>query len=125
MIHVSVLLRVLKESLFTFVISLCHEPSTCRATSLTFTYRTFLTGALLVVVEIRATSKMPIAVVAGDSNVRKRARRSGRAIATRLVTDVRDFTCTRFVAHFTIVLPSHCPRKFSDHVIVSFDVIVQ
>ena len=75
-------------------------------------------------VETRANSKMPIAVVAGDSNVGERARRAGHAIAKRLITDVRDFTCKRFVARFTIVLLSHCRNTFSDHVIVSFDVNV-
>jgi len=89
-IHVSVLLTVLTESLFTFVISVRHEPSTCRETTFTFTHGTFLFSAPLMVGDTRAASKMPIAFGAGDSNVRERARRAGHAIATRLVADVRD-----------------------------------
>ena len=76
-------------------------------------------------VETLATSKMPIAVVAGDSKVGERARRASHAVATRLVTDVRDVPCTCFVARFTYVLLSHCPSKVGDHMIVSFEDIVQ
>jgi len=97
-IHVSVLLTVLAESLVTFVLSVRHEASTRYATPLSFAHGTLLFCALLVVVVVCASSKMPVAFGAGDSNVDERARWAGHPIAMRLVTDVRDFTCTRFVA---------------------------
>ena len=65
-------------------------------------------------------SKMPMAVVAVDSNIGEQARRAGHAIATRLVTDVRYVTSTCFVATFTHVLTSHGTSKICDHV-MSFD----
>jgi len=67
---------------------------------------------------------MSITVVAGDSNVGERARRAGHEVATRLVADVRDVSCTCFVAPFTHVLSIHGTGKVNDHVIMSFDIIV-
>ena len=74
--------------------------------------------------EIWGASKMSVAFVAGDSDLRVRARRTGRAIATRLVTDVCDVTCTRLITTFTHILLGHDGRKFDNHVIMSFDVVV-
>ena len=90
MIHFPILLTLLREALVTFVIFVRHNPSTRRATTLTFTYRFFRCGALLVVGETRAASKVPIAVVAAVSNVGECARRAGHAVATRLVAAVRQ-----------------------------------
>jgi len=77
-----------------------------------------------VVRETRGASKISVAVVAGDSDFRVRARRTGRAIATRLVTDVRDVTCTRLITPFTHILLGHGGRKIDNHVIMAFDVVV-
>ena len=77
------------------------------------------------VIETRATSKMPIAFVAGDSNVGDRARRAGHAVATLLVADVRDVTSTCFVPPFPRVLSSHGTCKICDRVIMYFDIMVQ
>ena len=77
------------------------------------------------VVETRATPKMSIAAVAGDSKFGESAQRSGHAIGTRLVEDLRDVTSTCFVAPFTHVLSSHGTSKFCDHAIISFDIIVK
>jgi len=60
-----------------------------------------------VVRETSGASKMSVAVVAGDSDLCVRARWTGRAIATRLVTDVRDVTCTRLITTFTHILLGH------------------
>ena len=67
---------------------------------------------------------MSVAVVAEDSDLRERARRTGRAIATRLVTDVRDVTRTRLITTFTHILLGHGSRKFDNHVIMEFDIVV-
>ena len=125
MIHVFVPLTVLTEPLVPFVRFVRHEPSTRRASPLTLTYGIFVHCALLVIVVACAASKMPVALGAGDSKVGERARRASHAVATRLVTDVRDVPCTCFVARFTYVLLSHCPSKVGDHMIVSFEDIVQ
>jgi len=122
--HIPILLTILTEALVTFVIFVRHDPSTSRATALTFTYK-FFQCALLVFGEIRATSEVPIAVIAGDSNFGERTRRAGHAVATRLVADVRDVPSTCFVAPFKCVLFRHGSSKFCDHMIVSFDIIIK
>ena len=74
--------------------------------------------------ETRGVSKMSVAVVAGDSDLRERAQRTGRAIATRPVTDVRDVIPTRLITTFTHILLSHGSRKVDNHVIMVFDIVV-
>ena len=61
MIHVSVLLTIIAESLITLVLSVCHEPSTRYATTLSFAEVNFLFSALLVVVVTCAVFKIPVA----------------------------------------------------------------
>jgi hypothetical protein len=56
-----------------------------------------------VVREKRAVSEMPITFSAGVASMRERARRTGHAVATRLITGVLDVACTRFVARVTDV----------------------
>jgi len=63
--------------------------------------------------------------MAGDSKLRECARRTDHAIATRLVADDGDVARTRLVAPFTHVLFGQGTGKFSDHVIMSFDIIIQ
>ena len=75
--------------------------------------------------ETCVTSKVPIPFCAGDSNARECARGTRHAVSTRLVAGVRDVSCTRFVAPLTHELSSHCPSKFSDHVIMPFDIVTQ
>ena len=96
MTYVFVLLTISTKSLITFVIFVRHEYSTRCATSFTFIYGFSLCGVLLVVSEIRPTSKMSVTFVAGESNVEERARRAGNAIAARLVTDVCYITPITF-----------------------------
>jgi len=93
-----VVITFLAESFITFVISVLHDTSTCRTTQLTLTHGFFCPCSLLVVGETRATSKIPIAVFEGESNVGDGTRRAGHAFATCLVADVRDVICTCLVA---------------------------
>ena len=69
-------------------------------------------------------SNMSVAVVAGDLDLHERAWRTGSAIATRLVTDVRDVTRTRLITTFTHILLGHGSCKVDNHVIMTFDIIV-
>ena len=78
---------------------------------------------MLVVCETRGVAKMPVAVVAGDSDLRERARRTGRGIAKRLVTDLRDVTRTCLITTFTHILLGHGTRKVDNHVIMAFDTL--
>jgi len=95
------MLTVLQESFVTFVLSVRHEPSTRRATQLSFAHGTFLLCALCFVVgETCAASKMPVTFGAGVPNIGERARRTDHAVATRLVTDVRDVTSTCYETTF-------------------------
>ena len=74
--------------------------------------------------ETREVSKMSVAVVAGDSDLCERAWRTGHAIATRLFTDVRDVTPSRFITTFTHIFLGHSSRKVDNHVIMAFDIVV-
>ena len=80
---------------------------------------------MLVFVVERMPSKMSIIFGAGESNMGERSRRAGHTVTTRLVASVGDVNCTCFFAPFTHVFSSHCPSKFCDHVIKSFDIIVE
>ena len=71
------------------------------------------------------TSKVPIAFRTEDYIARECARGAGHTVATRLVAGVRDNTCTRFVANFIYVSSIHGSSKKSDHVIMSFAIIVE
>ena len=75
--------------------------------------------------ETRGGSKVPMAVVAGDSNLRECTRWTDHAIATRLVPDVCDVAFTRLAGSFTNVLFGHGSGKFRYDVIMSFDLIVK
>jgi len=77
-----------------------------------------------VICETSGVSKMSVAVVSEDSDLRERARRTGRAIATRLVTDVRDVTPTRLIKPFTHILLGHGSRKVDNHVMLAFDIVI-
>jgi len=77
-----------------------------------------------VVREKRAVSEMPITFSAGVANMRERARRAGHAVATRLITGVRDVACTRFVACVIYVPSGHGSSKICDYVIVPFDIVI-
>jgi len=78
-----------------------------------------------VVGEIRAASEMPVTFGAGLANMGERARRTGHAVATRLVAGVSDVTCTLFVAPFQHELSSHGTCKICDYVIMTFDIVIQ
>ena len=82
MSEIFVLLTVDTETFVTFVFCRRRFPSTLLATPLTFAHRFLSRGGLLVVRETRGVSKISVAVVAGDSGLRERARGTGRAIAT-------------------------------------------
>ena len=75
--------------------------------------------------ETRVAFEMPVTFGARVAKLRERAQRASHAVATRLVAGVRDVTCTRFVARFTDVPSSRGSNKFSDHVIMSFDIIIK
>ena len=103
-----------------------HEPSTRRATPFTYAYRFFRCGAIpLLFGEKRVASKMSVPFDAGNSNFGDCARNAGHAVATRLVADVCDVTYTRLVATVTHLLSGRGSSKFSDHMIVSFSIIIK
>ena len=120
-----VLVTSLAESLVTFVLFSRHGPSASLATPLTFTHRFPIRCTQLVVRDTRGVSKVPMAVVAGDSNLRECARRTDHAIASRLVADVRDVAFTRLAASFTHVLFRHGTGKVRYDVIMLFDLIIK
>jgi len=112
------------ESFVTFVLFACHEPSANLATPLTFAHRFPIRLSKLVFREKRGVCKVPMAVVAGDSNLCEYARRTDHAIATRLVADVRFVAFTRIAASFTHVIFRHGTGKFRYDVIMLFDLVV-
>ena len=120
-----VLVTSVAVSVVSFVLFSHHGPSASLATPLTFTHRFPIPCAHLVVRETRGFSKVPMAVVAGDSNLRECARRNDHAIATRLVADVRDITFTRLAASFKHVLFRHGTGKFRYDVIMLFDLVIK
>ena len=63
MTNLFVLLTIVAEPLVTLLISERHDPSTRRATPLSFAHRTFLFSALLVVRETRAASKVSSLII--------------------------------------------------------------
>ena len=75
--------------------------------------------------EKRASSEMPVAFGAGIADMGESERGAGHVGATRLVADVRFVTFTQFVARFTNVTSSRGSSNVNDHVIMSFDIIVQ
>jgi len=75
--------------------------------------------------ETRAASEMSVTFDAAIANKRKRARVASHAVATSLIAVVRDVTCTRIIARFKNVPSSRGSSKVRDHMIVSFDIIVQ
>ena len=96
----SIRLTVSTKWLVTIVAVTRHDQSARCATSLTFAYGFYLCGNLLVVSEIRPTSKMSVTFVAGETNFGELARKANHAIAARLVTDVLfhsyKFCCTPY-----------------------------
>jgi len=72
-----------------------------------------------VVRETLEVSKISVAVVEGDSDICEYARQTVRAIATCLVTDVRDVTPTRLITNFTHIFLGHSSRKVVNHVIMA------
>jgi len=95
------------------------------ASPLTFAHRFPIRCTQLVFHETNGVSKMPMAVVVGDSKLRECARRTNHAIATRLVADVRVVPFTRLTASFTHVLFRHGTGKFCYDMIMSFDFVVK
>jgi len=106
-IHVFVLLTVIAESLVTFVISVRHDPSARRATSLSFAHGTFLFSAVFVVRETYVTSQMPVAFGTWEFE-RWRTRTEGLP-CNRYTSGrrLRDVSSKCFVAHFKHVPSSH------------------
>jgi len=115
------LLTGVTESFVQFVLFARHEASARLATPLTFAHRFPIRCAQLVVRETRGVSKVPMAVVAGNSNLRECARLTEHVIATRLVADVRDVAFTSLAASFTHVLFHDGTGKVRYYVIMSFD----
>jgi hypothetical protein len=107
------------------MVSARHDVPTRSAKSPAFTNGFLIRGALLVVCETRLASEMSITFGAGDSAVGEGARGARHTIAIRLVTHVRNVSTTPFVTCFTHVPSSHGSLQFYDHMIVSFDIIVE
>ena len=123
MSEIFVLLTVDTETFVTFVFCRRRLPSTLLATPLTFAHR-FLSRGLCLWFARNVGFLKCVAVVAGDSDLRVRARWTGRAIVTRLVTDVRDVTPTRLITTFTHILLGHGSRNVDNHVLMAFDIVV-
>ena len=112
-------------SLITFKVSARQEGPTRSATSPAFTNGFLIRGALLVIRETRLAPKMTITFGPGDSDGEEGARGTGHTIATRLVTHVCNVSSTPVVTCFTHVPSRHDTRQVYDHMIVSFDIIVE
>ena len=106
---VPILLTVSTKYLVTFVSFIRQKQSTRHATSFTFAYRFYLCGAVIVVSEIRPTSKMSVTSVEGNGKVGERARRARHAIARRLVTDMCYIVPTTFMTCITFALSAIAP----------------
>ena len=124
MAYLSVLLTDFTEPFATYVIIASLQHSTGCAASLSFTNVFFLCGALLVFSGTCLAPKISVTNGAGDSDVGEGARWPSHTVATRLVADVCDITCTRLVTRFTHKLFRHRARHIHDHVIVPFDIII-
>jgi hypothetical protein len=85
----------------------------------------FYFNVLLVVRETSLAPKISITFGAGLSDGGESARRRSHIIATRLVTDVCVISYALFVTHFTHKPLPHRARYIHDHMIVSFDVIIE
>jgi len=120
-----VLLTGVTESFVTFVLFARHGQSARLATPLTYANRFPIRCAQLVVREIHGVSKVPMTVVAGDSNLRECARRTDHEIPTRPVADLRDVAFTSLAASFTLVLFRHGTGKIRYDMIMSFDLVVK
>jgi len=120
-----VLVACVAESFVTFVLFSRHGPSASLATPFTLAHRFPIRCARLVVRETRGVSEVSMAVVAGGSNLREYARWTDHAIATRLVTDVRDVAFTHLAASFIHVLFRHGTVKVRYDVIMLFDLIIK
>jgi len=125
MTHVPVMLTISAKYLVIFVSGIRHVPSTRRATSFTFANGFILCRALLMVGETSLTSKMPVTYVAGETIAGERARRARHTIATGLCTYVCYITPATFMTFFTFVSFSHCTCTVGNHVIISFDIVVE
>jgi hypothetical protein len=99
--------------------------STGRAASFALTNGFLIRCALFVVRETRLAPKMSIAFGAGDSDGGEGARRPSQTITAGLVTAVCGFTRARFVTLFTHKPLRHRARYIHDHVIVSFDIVIE
>jgi len=120
-----ILATVLTVSFITFVIFPRREYSTRAATTLTLAYASFLRlTTSLVIIEICPTSNVSVAFLAGISNTSESARRTRRAVATRLIAYVLQVIPTNFVARPTYELPRQCTGKVGNHTIVLFVIVV-
>ena len=99
--------------------------STCRAVSLALTNGFLIRCALFVVHETRLAPKIYITFGAGDFDGGEGARRPSHKITTCLVTAVCGFTRARFVTRFTHKPLRHRVGYIYDHVIVSFDIVIE
>ena len=122
--YLSVLLTDITVPFVANVLITCGERSTYRATSLAFTNWLTHRGTLLVNVETRAAPKLSVTLGARNSDVWDGARRALHIDATRLVALECNVTCARFVASFTHIF-HHRACHISNHMIVSFEIIVQ
>jgi len=68
---------------------------------------------------------MSMTFIVRDSNARECARRFEYTVTASVVAGVRDSTSKCLVANFTHVLPSNGNSKYSEHVKILFDTIVQ
>jgi len=75
--------------------------------------------------ETRPTSKMSVTFVAVDASVGESTRRASHAVAACLVADMCYISPSTFMTCITYVIFSHYACKVSNHVIMSFDIVVE
>ena len=107
------------------MVSARHEGPTRIATLPAFTKGSLIRCALLVVSQTRLAPDLSITSRAGDFDGGEGKRGARHIIATRFVTHVCNVSPTPFVTCITYVLLHHRARYIHDHVIVSFDIIVE
>ena len=125
MTKLSVLLTRRTIPFATFTLGNSLEHSTCLVSSLMLAKWYLIQGRLLYVRETHLAPKMSITFGSLDSDVGKGARRPSLTNTTFLVTAVWVFTCPGFIIRFTHKPLRHPARYIHDHVIVSFDIIIE
>jgi len=123
--HLSVLLTRVSIPFGTFMLLASLQHSTCPAAFLAPTNGFLIRVVRLVVCETSLVPEISITFGAGDSDCREGARGARHTGTTGLGTAVCGINYARFVKCFTYVPLHHGIRQLCDHMIMSFDIIMQ